>query len=157
MLANDVRFLAQKLDITCQQLRLVLFTEHLRRLGMMTGNGIRAKLGEQDGLTEFFVKHIQFGGEQGQGFVYSWTASAPVHFEMHSVPDAAPSTFAETFEKLDDRPAGHGSYTAPFSGIHGWYWQNRTKEPVTLTFAAAGFFSNSQEFRRGAPPKVKSF
>jgi hypothetical protein len=95
--------------------------------------------------------------EKGQGFVYSWTASAPVHFEMHSVPDGAPSTFAETFEKLDDRPAGHGSYTAPFSGIHGWYWQNRTKEPVTLTFAAAGFFSNSQEFRRGAPPKVKSF
>jgi hypothetical protein len=95
--------------------------------------------------------------EKGQGFVYSWKASAPVHFEMHSVPDGAPSTFAETFEKLDDRPAGHGSYVAPFSGIHGWYWQNRTKEPVTLTFTAAGFFTNSQEFRRGVPPKVKQF
>jgi hypothetical protein len=95
--------------------------------------------------------------EKAQGFVYSWTASAPVHFEMHSVPDGAPKEFAETFEKLDDRPAGHGSYTAPFSGIHGWYWQNRTKEPVTLKFAAAGFFTNSQEFRRGIPPRVKQF
>ena len=95
--------------------------------------------------------------EKGQTFVYSWTASAPVHFEMHSVPDGAPSTFAETFEKLDDRPAGHGSYTAPFPGIHGWYWQNRTEKPVTLKFNAAGFFTESQEFRRGTEPKKKVF
>lgn len=95
--------------------------------------------------------------EKGQAFVYSWTATAPVHFEMHSVPDGAPSTFAETFEKLDDRPAGHGSYVAPFPGIHGWYWQNRTDKPVTIRFSSAGFFTESQEFRRGAEPKKKSF
>jgi hypothetical protein len=95
--------------------------------------------------------------EKGRAFVYSWTASAPVHFEMHSVPDGAPSTFAETFEKLDDRPAGHGSYTAPFPGIHGWYWQNRGTEPVTLKFTAAGFFTESQEFRRGQQPKRRAF
>ena len=95
--------------------------------------------------------------EKGAAFVYSWTASAPVHFEMHSVPDGAPTTFAETFEKLDDRPAGHGSYIAPFPGIHGWYWQNRTDRPVTLTFTAAGFFTESQEFRRGQQPKRKAF
>jgi hypothetical protein len=95
--------------------------------------------------------------EQGQAFVYSWTASGPVHFEMHSVPDGAPSTFAETFEKLDDRPAGHGSYTAPFTGIHGWYWQNRTDQPVTLKMSTAGFYSSSQEFRRGQAPRSKSF
>jgi hypothetical protein len=95
--------------------------------------------------------------EKGAGFVYSWTATAPVHFEMHSVPDGAPSTFAETFEKLDDRAAGHGSYTAPFPGIHGWYWQNRTDRQVRLTFGAVGFFTESQEFRRGAQPKKKGF
>jgi hypothetical protein len=95
--------------------------------------------------------------EKGRAFVYSWTASAPVHFEMHSVPDGAPSTFAETFEKLDDRAAGHGSYTSPFSGIHGWYWQNRTGQPVTLKFTAAGFFTESQEFRRGQQPKRREF
>ena len=95
--------------------------------------------------------------EKGRAFVYSWTASAPVHFEMHSVPDGAPKTFAETFEKLDDRPAGHGSYTAPFPGIHGWYWQNRTDKPVTLKFTAAGFFTESQEFRRGQDPRRRAF
>ena len=95
--------------------------------------------------------------EKGAAFLYTWTASAPVHFEMHSVPDGAPSTFAETFEKLDDRPAAHGSYTAPFTGIHGWYWQNRTKDPVTLKMTTAGFYTQAQEFRRGQPPKMKEF
>ncbi len=95
--------------------------------------------------------------EKEAAFVYSWTASAPVDLEMHSVPDGAPSNFAETFEKLEDRPAGHGSYTAPFSGIHGWYWLNPTDQPVTLSMTAAGFFSESQEFRRGAAPRKKSF
>ena len=95
--------------------------------------------------------------EKGAGFVYSWTATAPLHCEMHSVPDGAPSTFAETFEKLDDRGAGHGNYVAPFPGIHGWYWQNRTKEPATLKMTTAGFYTQAQEFRRGQPPKMKEF
>jgi hypothetical protein len=95
--------------------------------------------------------------ERGAAFVYSWTANGALHFEMHSVPDGAPSTFAETFEKLDDRTAGHGSYTAPFSGIHGWYWQNRTQVPVTLKMTTAGFFTEAQEFRRGQDPRKKAF
>lgn len=94
---------------------------------------------------------------KGRAFLYSWVTSHPVHFEMHSVPDGAPSTFAETFEKLDDRPEAHGSYTAPFDGIHGWYWQNRTDQPVTLKMTTAGFYSHAQEFRRGQSPKVKEF
>jgi hypothetical protein len=95
--------------------------------------------------------------ERGAALLYSWTATASVHYEMHSVPDGAPSTFAETFDKQDDRIGAHGSYTAPFPGIHGWYWQNRTKEPVTLKMTTTGFFSESQEFRKGQPVKRKSF
>lgn len=89
--------------------------------------------------------------------LFAWTASAPVHYELHSVPDGAPSTFAETFDKQDDRPGASGSYLAPFTGIHGWYWQNRTAAPVTLRLSASGFFSESQEFRRGQPVKRKEF
>jgi len=91
------------------------------------------------------------------GFLFSWSATAPIHYEMHSVPDGAPSDFAETFDKQDARSAEHGSYLAPFTGIHGWYWQNRTNAPVTLTFTASGFFTESQEFRRGQPVKRKPF
>jgi hypothetical protein len=94
---------------------------------------------------------------KGAAFIYSWTTTGPVHFEMHSVPDGAPRDFAETFEKLDDRPAGHGSYVAPFTGIHGWWWENKTDKPVTLKMTTAGFFTESQEFRRGTPPRTRTF
>jgi hypothetical protein len=90
-------------------------------------------------------------------FLFSWAASAPVHYELHSVPDGAPSDFAETFDKQDERPGASGSYLAPFTGIHGWYWQNRTERPVTLKLTASGFFTESQEFRRGQSPKRKEF
>ena len=54
-------------------------------------------------------------------------------------------------------PGATGSYTAPFTGIHGWYWQNRTDKPVTLKLSATGFFTESQEFRRGHAPRSKKF
>ena len=95
--------------------------------------------------------------ERDAAFLFSWSASAPVHYELHSVPDGAPSDFAETFDKQDDRPGATGSYTAPFTGIHGWYWQNRTDKPVTLKLSATGFFTESQEFRRGQAPRSKKF
>ena len=95
--------------------------------------------------------------EKGAGMLYSWTASGLLHYEMHSVPDGAPKEFAETFDKQDDRMSAHGVYTAPFPGIHGWYWQNRTKEPVTLKMTTTGFYSESQEFRKGQDVRRKSF
>ena len=38
--------------------------------------------------------------------------------------------------------------SAPFSGIHGWYWLNLNEEdPITLTMRSAGFYSYAMEFR----------
>ena len=55
--------------------------------------------------------------EKGAALVFSWTATAPVHYELHSEPDAGPKGYAETFDKHDSRDAAHASYVAPFSGI----------------------------------------
>jgi hypothetical protein len=95
--------------------------------------------------------------EKGAGMLYSWTASGPLHYEMHSVPDGAPKEFAETFDKQDDRMSDHGTYTAPFPGIHGWYWQNKTGQPVTFKMTTTGFYSESQEFRKGQPVRRRPF
>ena len=95
--------------------------------------------------------------EKGAGMVYSWTATGPVHYEMHSVPDGAPSTFAETFDKQDDRTGSHGTYTAPFPGIHGWYFANKTGQPVAIKMTTTGFYSESQEFRKGQDVRRRPF
>jgi hypothetical protein len=43
-----------------------------------------------------------------------------------------------------------GTLMAPFSGIHGWFWENTGDRPVTVTLASAGFYTLSHEFRSGA-------
>ena len=84
--------------------------------------------------------------EQGATMVYSWNATGPVIYDFHSEPDGAPAGYAESFDKAQS-PAAHGSYTAPFSGIHGWFWENPNSKRVTITLTTAGFYSTAQEFR----------
>ena len=90
--------------------------------------------------------------EEGRSMVYSWTASHWVRSEMHSEADGAEAGTAQFFEVEEQTLARHGSYVAPFSGIHGWYWLNETDDTVTVTLDAAGFFSNSVEFLKGVAP-----
>ena len=84
--------------------------------------------------------------EQGATMVYSWNATGPIIYDFHSEPDGAPMGYAESFDKAQS-PAAHGSYTAPFSGIHGWFWENPNSKLVTITLTTAGFYSSAQEFR----------
>jgi len=95
--------------------------------------------------------------ERGAGLLFSWTATAPVHYELHSEPEAGPKGYAETFDKQDARDAGHGNYVAPFPGIHGWYWENRTESDVIVRIVSAGHFTESLEFRRKQDVKRKAF
>ena|SRR5688572_15250758 len=94
---------------------------------------------------------------KGAGLLFAWTATAPVHYELHSEPEAGPKGYAETFDKHDSRDSGNGSYVAPFSGIHGWYWENRTESDVTIRLTSAGHYTESLEFRRKQDIKRKPF
>ena len=60
--------------------------------------------------------------------LFSWQATGALDYNLHSAPDGAPPGYAESFDaQVNDR--AHGSYTAPFTGIHGWYWENPTGDP----------------------------
>lgn len=95
--------------------------------------------------------------DKGEALLYSWHASRDVNYEFHAEPDGAPQGFAESYEKKTETPSASGTLTAPFSGIHGWYWENPTDDEVTVTLAAAGFYNMSHEFRKNVPPKTKMF
>jgi hypothetical protein len=83
--------------------------------------------------------------EQGGSMVFSWVATGPLIYDFHSEPDGAPEGYAESFDK-QQAPQAHGTYTAPFSGIHGWFWENPGTKDVTITLTTAGFYSAAQEF-----------
>jgi hypothetical protein len=95
--------------------------------------------------------------DKGESLLYSWKASGPVNYEFHAEPDGAPRGYAQTYEKVDAKTEASGTLTAPFSGIHGWYWQNTGSQPVTVTLTSAGYYNVSHEFRTGAPVKNKMF
>lgn len=86
--------------------------------------------------------------DKGKALLYTWTASAPVNVEFHAEPDGAPRGYAQTYQKADRQTSASGTMTAPFPGIHGWYWENTTDQEITLTLQSAGFYNLSHEFRR---------
>lgn len=94
---------------------------------------------------------------KSEALLYSWKATGPVNVDLHAEPDGAPRGYAESYEKKDRITVGAGTLTAPFSGIHGWYWQNQGKDEVTVTLSSAGFYKISHEFREGQPARNKIF
>jgi hypothetical protein len=83
------------------------------------------------------------------GLVYAWEATHELVFDLHAEPDGAEPGYAESFEQ-GRGVSRAGVYNAPFSGIHGWFWENRSQQDVSVTLRASGFFPAATEFRSGA-------
>jgi hypothetical protein len=95
-----------------------------------------------------FVEY-KYSLEQGATMLYAWTASAPVMHDFHGerargASDGAPAE--KSFDKENRREAT-GSLTAPFAGIHGWYWENPGDTPVTIRLTSSGFYASATEIR----------
>jgi hypothetical protein len=73
----------------------------------------------------------------GDVLVYSWEApaGADVWHEFHGH-----TAQTVTFYKKAAGAAHQGALTAPFEGIHGWYYENRTKAPVTVRLKLSGYY-----------------
>ena len=90
---------------------------------------------------------IKYNMKRGAGLIYSWTATGPVMFEFHGEPDKKPegkggTDYYESYE-LDDKKGvdqSHGTFLAPSTGIHGWFWENKTDKEVSVTLVTAGFY-----------------
>ena len=94
--------------------------------------------------------------DKGEALLYSWKATGLVNVEFHAEPDDGPRGYAQTYEKSQGTEAS-GTLTAPFSGIHGWYWQNTTDQEITVALTSAGYYNLSHEFRADQPVKNKMF
>jgi len=82
---------------------------------------------------------------EGATMLFSWAASADVLHDFHGDRDGAPANAAESFDSRPRREAD-GSFSAPFSGIHGWYWENPGGSTVTVQLKTAGFYTEAHEF-----------
>ena len=84
--------------------------------------------------------------EAGATILYKWTATADVNFDFHTEPAGKPPEASDSFERGTARE-GRGSYTAPYAGIHGWFWENAGDTSVVITVTTVGFYNASKEFK----------
>ena len=83
--------------------------------------------------------------EKDRGMVYAWKATARVKYEFHGEPDDH-RLKVQSYEKQEHEFAS-GMLTAPFTGIHGWYWENPGDRDVTITLTTSGFYTAAEELR----------
>ena len=101
---------------------------------------------------------MKYHMQKGAGMVYGWKASGKLKFEFHGEPDNKPTKdYFESYQ-LDDRVGAeesYGSFTAPTTGIHGWFWQNTGKKEVSFHLSTAGFFDSAKMFSDGSPTDMQ--
>ena len=90
---------------------------------------------------------IKYHMQKGAGMLYAWKATGPVAYEFHGEPDNKPNKdYFESYELNDTTGSDHsyGSFTAPTTGIHGWFWENKGKKPVDIHLVTAGFYDSAK-------------
>lgn len=79
---------------------------------------------------------------KGDSFIFTWKSSGPIKAEMHGEElNAADDAFTDYWKELEIS-GGQGDFTAPFGGIHGWYFRNKGETPVTVTVKTVGFYKD---------------
>jgi hypothetical protein len=100
---------------------------------------------------------IKYHMQKGAGMVYGWKANGKLAFEFHGEPDQKPNKdYFESYE-LDDKigkDASYGSFTAPSTGIHGWFWQNKSDKEIQFHLTTAGFYDSAKMFAGDTPDDV---
>ena len=96
---------------------------------------------------------IKYHMQKGAGMVYAWKASGKVQFDFHGEPDQKPRPdYFESYE-LDNKVGqdhSYGSFTAPTTGIHGWFWENKEKKEVQIHLTTAGFYDSAKMLSDGS-------
>jgi hypothetical protein len=94
---------------------------------------------------------------KGAGMVYGWKADAKLTYEFHGEPDQKPNKdYFESYD-LDDKvgkESSYGSFTAPTTGIHGWFFKNSGTKDVQFHLSVAGFFDSAKMFAGGPPDEI---
>jgi hypothetical protein len=83
---------------------------------------------------------------QSAAMLYSWEATAAVIADFHGARDGAAAGDEVSIERQTKARAS-GALTAPFSGMHGWYWENTSNTAIRVKLTTAGFYTAAVEYR----------
>jgi hypothetical protein len=86
---------------------------------------------------------------EGRPMTFRWEASGPLNYDMHAHPFEGGTDLTESYG-IDEAAAMQGTYTPAFTGEHGWYWDNRSTDNVTLRLTASGPMTTSTVYGGGS-------
>ncbi len=102
---------------------------------------------------------LKYTLNEGAAIDFEWEATGTVEYDLHSHPFEGGTELTESYA-VDRGERMQGHYVAAFTGLHGFYWQNRNMADVTVTIRAAGSIEGSTVFQSGgqterelAPPE----
>tara|TARA_R110001592_G_scaffold351255_1_gene648278 strand:- start:107 stop:676 length:570 start_codon:yes stop_codon:yes gene_type:complete len=100
------------------------FQEHSTSITVVAGAGLEYK----------------FNILKGDAVRYMWkTEGNALFFDFHGEPKGDTTGFFESYTVSTANQVS-GTFTAPFDGSHGWYWENKSSVPVTVSLRVEGDF-----------------
>ncbi|MCR4531689.1 MULTISPECIES: transmembrane anchor protein [Acinetobacter] len=77
---------------------------------------------------------------------FDWKAvGGGLNYDTHGDPVNASKGFYHGYGKGKNETTQQGVLKAAFDGKHGWFWRNRTENPVTVTLLVEGQFSEMKK------------
>ena len=127
------------------------------RTGIYTPEPGTYKVSTEDiGLRPGEGFEIKYHMQKGATMVFAWKADGNVQYEFHGEPDQKPRPdYYESYALDNKAGTDHfsGTFIAPSTGVHGWFWQNKGTKEVRMHLSVSGFFDSSKMFEGGAAPE----
>jgi hypothetical protein len=81
---------------------------------------------------------FKFSMNQYDKMTYSWHSDdGAIYHDLHGEPKGDTTGYFESYT-ITTAAKMEGSFTAPFTGSHGWYWKNTTDKPITINLTTSG-------------------
>ncbi|MCK4840842.1 MAG: hypothetical protein KAT04_03040 [Methylococcales bacterium] len=75
---------------------------------------------------------------KGEKIEFIWeTNGEKLYFDFHGEPEGDKTGYFKSY-KESTQSKSSGSLTAPFTGSHGWYWENKTNQSITIILKTRG-------------------
>lgn len=88
---------------------------------------------------------IKVAMKKGAKVDYVWeTNGGKANFDVHGDSKELKINYHNYYKGSDQKR--EGTLVAEFDGSHGWFWRNRTKEPLTITIKTNGEYSSIKRY-----------
>ena len=82
----------------------------------------------------------KFSLRAGQKMKHEWEVDqSALYFDFHGEPLGGEKGFFESYA-VSTTSGARGTLTAPFDGVHGWYWKNKGEALARVTLVTSGSY-----------------